>query len=226
MASVDDLAEAFLRRLDSLKTNLALTAGLPANVRTQQSREARAAAIVYTMAELESLLRQCIQLINDQMNQLSIRVCDLQPCLRALALHSEFDSLVFTRDADLHWSRRAYITNIAIQPDIAKFPVVLTSAPQPPLDGRTITPKHIGRIWTVYGLKGTPFIEVSWQQTLTKLSGLRNDLVHSTVPFGEVWQSAGVSDQQVERYLNEMQALAVTIHSELENYVAAAKYLA
>jgi hypothetical protein len=59
--------------------------------------------------------------------------------------------------------------------------------PMPPLDGKTLTPAHLQRIWQVYGLNGNPVPDLSAGQTLQKVAGLKNDIAHGNLPFARYY---------------------------------------
>lgn len=213
--------ERLFSRIDILKTHVLSAERLSDEDGAKWSflsKESRGSAIVYVMAELESLVSTVIRNVHGELSHCAIPLSQLRPCLRPLAAHSLFESLRATGKTIDAWRTRGVATNLETSADTASFPVVRNGA-QPPLDGRTLKPEHFRIIWEVYGLPGEPFPTISWATTLQKLSGLRNDLAHGNVPFGEVFQTAGVRALDVERYLTEMQLLALHFLSAWESFM-------
>ncbi|HEY5856136.1 MAG TPA: hypothetical protein VIW24_19395 [Aldersonia sp.] len=221
-----ELGDQLLRRIDRLKSLLLQTTSTTADeaVGLAMSQEIRAACIIYSIAELEGLTRNLLQLANAEVNNRRHRAAELRPCMRSLIGHSRFESLRETRDAEKVWAHRDAVTNYDNAKEVAILPVV-PNAPQPPLDGRTLTPSHFDRIWVVYGIRTPWYPTVSCRMTLSKLSGLRNDLAHANIPFGEVFSQPGVTPPDVERYINEISEIAICLVSGFADHIDNRSYL-
>lgn len=212
--------EEALIRVNKLKTFLIMSKELDAQDHGKWyflTKEARAVSIVGGMAELEALTKEFLKQVNQEINNTGYPVSLLKPCVRALAGHAYFDSLRDTSDATTVWGKRALVTTFELSTDPTVLPLP-TKGPQPPLDGKTLTPAHFQRIWDVYGIPGTPFPELRWGQTLQKLAGLRNDIAHGNLPFDEIFRSPGISNADVERYLEELELLIIFLVSEWDDY--------
>lgn len=219
-------ADAALVRLDRLQGFLLLAVKLDGEDHAKWhflTQEARAACIVGTLAELEALTRTFLSQINTQINQAKLAMGDLKPCLRGLAGHADFESLRDSSDAMNIWTRRSTVTTFEMSRNVALMPLS-TRGPQPPLDGKTLTPSHFNRLWSVYGIDGGPFPDVSSGQTLQKLSGLRNDIAHGNLPFSEVFKTAGTTSNAVEGYTREMGLFVIHLASAWSGYAATQSY--
>lgn len=222
-----DQADDALGRLDRLKIFLLAAEDLRKADNAKWhflTQEARAACIVGILSELEALTRTFLQTINAEISDASHLIGALKPCLRGLAGHAHFESLRDSSDATNIWSRRATVTTFELSAELAALPITVRG-PQPPLDGRTLTPAHFKRIWDVYGLDGDPLPDLASSQTLQKLSGLRNDIAHGNVPFGEIFKTAGTTTAAVERYVTEMTLFVIYLGTTWSAYADSKGYL-
>lgn len=190
------------------------------------TQDSRAAAILYSMAELESLTRFVLTEAHKTINLLEVPVRDVRPCLRGLAAHSWFESLRSLQETAKVWERRALTTTMDGSAEPMRLPVVGRPKAQPPLDGKTPKPEHFALVWAMYGLPDEPFTTGSWQTTLRKLSGVRNDLAHGNVPFSEVFRTPGLQEGDVEGYLADLAHFAIHFASSWVTYMTSASYLA
>jgi hypothetical protein len=212
--------ERCLVRLDHLKSLLIGIAGIAAHDRRwrQATQEVRASAIVGSVAEVEALSVESIRSMNRAVNSSGLAICALKPPLRALAAHADFESLRTLADAEKVWSRRQFTTNLDSCTDPARLPLPRLG-PQPPLDGGTPNPSHYARIWTLYGIRGSPFPGIRWPMTLRKLSGTRNDIAHGKLPFYEIFQAPGLTIADVEGYLEDMASFVTHLAISLSLYI-------
>jgi len=224
-----DLGEVTAKRLDQWRTVLlqlptSSTLGLGSGITTFLNRELRGAAIVAAMAEVENLVRTSLLAVSTEINTSSTQLKDLKQALRALAVHSSFMSLSNTRDTDKTWDQRHFVSTLDTNPEIASLPGATTVSAPPPLDGRTIRPSHILRIWAVLGLGGSPFPAPRCSTSLTKLALLRNDIAHRNIPISEVFQQPGTSATQIAQYLDDIQLLVLHVASEIASYCSLQSY--
>lgn len=227
VADLRSQLDRLLRRVDQLQVLLTQTIGTSnADSPSFVSREIRAAAVVGSVAELEALTRSAIQLTHSELNSCGLTLCDILPDMRQLAVHDTFESLRATVDHSKLWTKRRFTTTLETCREPLSLPVVLQSAPQPPLDGRTLTPKHYYRIWQIYGLPGTPFSAVSWEGSLQKLALLRNDVAHGNMEIAEIFAQAGRSAVDVRSYINDVGLFAISFTDCWENYLTRRGYLA
>lgn len=189
------------------------------------SREARGAAVVGAMAELEASTRIFIQLTHRELNQAAIPVKGIRSSLRALAAHAELESLRHTGDNSTLWTRKAYATTLDTCSELTKFPIMRKTS-QPPLDGKTLKPPHFHHLWQVYGLPGVPFPAVSWEGSLLKIALARNDIAHGNSHFREIFLQPGREAADIERYLNDLSLFAIHLVAEWEVYLTRRLYLA
>jgi len=220
-------ADRLLKRTDTLKTYLLAAASLAKQDPKRwhfATMEARASAIIHTVAELESLTRFLIQETHRELNGAHV-VKDLRACLRQLAAHTTFESLRALSDPSKLWIRRAEATTLELSSSPLALPIEMKTV-QPPLDGRTLRPDHFYRIWSIYGLPGAAFPVVSWEASMLKMAGVRNDLAHGTVPFHEVFQSAGMRISDVERYVSDIIEFALYLVTTWVDYLDSRQYLA
>lgn len=225
---VFDQADDALKRLDRLKSFLVAAEALRVQDHARWfflTQEARAACIIGVCAELEALTRVFLVAVNGEINRGVHVVGDLKPCLRGLAGHAHFESLRTSEDAATVWARRTAVTSYDTSTEVAAMPLP-ARGPQPPMDGKTLTPSHFQRLWDVYGLDGDPFPELAWATTLTKLSGLRNDIAHANLPFSEIFRTAGTTSPSVERALDQMNNFVIHLTVTWTSYVASQHYLA
>ncbi|MGH3808069.1 MAG: hypothetical protein ACRDRU_15880 [Pseudonocardiaceae bacterium] len=189
------------------------------------SRELRAAAAVGSIAELEALTRSTIQRTHIELNTCGLMLCDISPSMRQLAVHGTFESLRDAMDHGKLWEKRRFATTLETCNQSLLLPIVLQRAPQPPLDGRTLTPKHYHRLWQIYGLPGDPFPVVSWEGSLQKLALLRNDIAHGSLPVDEIFTQAGRSAPEVRSYINDIGLFSINFADRWENYLTNQGYL-
>ena len=218
-------AERALSRVDNLKTLLVGAAA--ASAETPQShaysREMRAACVVYSMAELEALTTTVLHIANAEINSGSHSIKECRPSLRALAGHSTFESLRDTIDSNKVWQHRQLVTNFEECDEVAILPV--SDKSQPPLDGKTLTPRHFDRIWSIYGLAGQWFPNVRCAMTLTKLRGLRNDLAHGNIPFADVFSQPGMTSIEIEAYIADICELFIHLPYAFSDHLTKRSYL-
>ena len=187
-------------------------------------RELRAAAVVATMGEVESLLRDMLVAIGLHINSEGIRTSDLIPPLRSLSSHSSFESLVNARDSERVWSRRLEVTQLESSSVIAVLPLEMTRGPQPPLDGRTIQSRHFSLVWSVLGIPN-PIPSASIVASLKKLTQIRNDVAHRNIEISQVFSEAGRTATDLQKYLDDVVLLLLHVGVEWADYIRTRAYL-
>ncbi|MEU8804911.1 MAE_28990/MAE_18760 family HEPN-like nuclease [Spirillospora sp. NPDC048819] len=220
--------ERLLRRCDDLKKFLALVRLSPDSKQStrweSEARDARALAVVCTMAELEAFTKFLIQETHRELNDSGLTVSSLRASLRQLAAHTTFESLRDLSDHSKLWERRKYATTLELCRDPIDLPLERKHA-QPPLDGRTLRPEHFNRIWEIYGLSGEAFPVAAWSASLQKLALFRNDVAHGNISYMEVFQQAGRSVSDVERYVNDINEFVIYLATSWVDYLEAQDYL-
>ncbi|MEU8814933.1 MAE_28990/MAE_18760 family HEPN-like nuclease [Actinoplanes sp. NPDC048796] len=187
-------------------------------------QEARAAAIVGIVAELESLTRTALTELHQHINDAGVPISTIAACLRQLAAHDEFESLRTLQDATKVWEKRAFATSMDRQQRGANLPLP-RRGPLPPMDGRTPTPGLYSRIWAVYGLHREVFPVASWSASIQKLSGLRNDVAHGNLPIYQIFQQPAVDVPDIERYIDDVEAFASHFVATITDYIDTKLYL-
>lgn len=220
-------AERALSRIDILKTLLvgaSTSTFTDAPQRQAYFREIRAACVIYSMAELEALTTTVLQIANAEINSGAYSVKECRPSLRALAGHSTFESLRDTVDSNKVWQHRQLVTSLEKCDEVTALP--LSNRNQPPLDGKTLTPRHFDRVWTLYGLDGQWFPNVRCAMTLSKLRGLRNDLAHGNIPFHDIFSQPGMTANEIESYLDDISELFIHLSHSFSEHLTNKSYLA
>lgn len=220
-------ADGAAKRIEEWRSNLLkLAAGSIPEIDEVSflGRELRAAATIATMAELEGLLRDMLISVGAHVNKAGISYRDLKPSLRSLAAHSEFESLVATRDSGKVWGHRQVLTHLDDSDDLAILPSRTIKTPQPPLDGRTIQPRHISLIWSVLGIHD-PIPSASTVASLKKLTQLRNDVAHRNVEIHVAFSEPGRTARNIAKYLDDVLLLTLHIGVEWGTYITNQSYL-
>lgn len=220
--------DRLLNRVDQLQLLLAqnFSASKTADLPDFVSRELRAAAVVGSISELEALTRSAIQLTHNELNSCGLILCDISPSIRQLAVHNTFESLRGMADHSKLWEKRRFATTLETCNQPVSLPIILRGSPQPPLDGRTLTPSHYYRLWQIYGLPDTPFPVVSWEGSLQKLALLRNDIAHGNLPVDEMFTQPGRSAHDIRVYINDIGLFSINFADCWESYLINQGYLA
>lgn len=211
---VDQLVDQCTSRLDQWRTNLAkLDRGSLKDISETSflGKELRSAAIIAAMAELEHFLRELLVNLCDEITAASLPVNQLIPTLRPLAVYSAFESLSSSKDAEKIWPQRLAVTALENSADVAKLPTRQIRGPQPPLDGKTITPAHIARVQAIFSLPLFSLPSAPESASLLKLSGLRNDLAHRNIPVADLFSSKGVRCEDIDVHLDNIGTLIVRL---------------
>lgn len=187
-------------------------------------RELRAAATVAAMAELEALLRDMLVAIATHVNHIGVTYRELQPSLRPLAANSTFTSLADTQDRGKIWAHRLTLTSLEDSNEVAILPQKSIKSPQPPLDGRTIQPRHISLVWSVLNISN-PIPSAAAAAALMKLTQIRNDVAHRNLGISDVFSEPGRTATHIAQYLDEILLLVIHIGFEWASYVDRQGYL-
>jgi hypothetical protein len=227
VAEIHDHAERLLRRIDELKLLLLYVRELDPSAGAEwssSSRDARALAVVCSVAELEALTKFIIQRTHQALNDSALAESDIVPCMRQITSHGMFESLRSLQDSSKVWERRSYVTTLETCGNALELPI-FSRGPQPPLDGRTLRPEHFNRMWSIYGLPGIAFPAASWASSLQKLALVRNDIAHGNLPFGEIFQQAGLTVAEVESYIDDLGSFSIHLVSAWTDYLDRGLYL-
>lgn len=171
------------------------------------------------MAEVEHVVREYVERLVDTVNGASVMIKDLQPGLRALAVHGEFQSIMSSPAADADWSKRRLVTNLEVASTIADLPRRPRRGPQPPLDGRTIAPPLLLRLWEMLDLPGSPFPKADCSTSLLRLSSLRNDIAHRNDDPADVLSQPGASAREVAGHIDNVELLLFHLAMTWDHYI-------
>ncbi|MFE6526835.1 HEPN domain-containing protein [Streptomyces sp. NPDC057794] len=229
IVDIQSQGERLLRRCDDLKKFLALVRNSPQGSQpdarwASEARDARALSVVCSMAELEAFTKFLIQETHRELNSSGLPVRSFRSSLRQLAAHATFESLRSLSDHSKLWEKRKFATTLEACGDPIALPIELRHA-QPPLDGRTLRPEHFNRIWEIYGLPGAAFPSAAWGASLQKMALFRNDVAHGNIPYVEIFQQAGRSVTDVERYVNDISEFAIHLVTAWVDYLTTQGYL-
>jgi hypothetical protein len=189
-------------------------------------KELRAAAVVATMAELERVVREILVGLTNEVAGAKVEVRNLVPGLRVLAAHSKFQSLMSTSDSDSHWTGRLAVSRLDLETEIARLPPRASNGPQPPLDGRTIRPSHLRRVWSLLEIRGDALPSASADASIAKLASIRNDVAHANAPIDELFHrdDTSRSAKSVARYIEDATLVLLHIGSEVSDYASGRHY--
>lgn len=189
--------------------------------------EIRAAAIIASMAETESVLRSSLKGAFEVINSSGATVNELIPSLRVLVMHESFESAVSTSKKKWvsRWDERIRLCSLADCRDVALIPVAKSDYPQLPLDGSTVALRHLTVIDRVLGLRWDPHSDVLLVTALKKLSPARNDLAHRNDEPSKILSQAGFGAKEVSKYIGDLLQGLVKYERRLEDYCAAGDYL-
>jgi hypothetical protein len=222
--------ERYLARLDDLRRFLDVSEAISKQESikwAQSTAEARSAAIVCAMAELESLLSGTLSAVNAAINDSGVAVGKVAPSLRPLAAHKALLSLAALGDPDKIWPQRQFVTTLEVCVDPVDLPVVTPASrePLPPLDGRTLKPAHIQRVAAVYGVELNRLIRTADTLSLKKLSECRNDIAHGNVPFSALFSRKGFLVDEIREDLLAFDEIGYRLVDTFDQYVSRQEYL-
>lgn len=224
---VQDHGNRLLRRVDDLKRLMVAAESLMKDDAARWqffTREARGAAVVGVMAELEALTRFVIQETHRAINASTLSHKELRTCMRQLAAHSAFESLRAVQDHSKLWGARSFTTTLEYCAELIVLPIT-SNGPQPPLDGKTLKPEHFNRLWTIYGLPGIAFPSSSWASSLQKMALIRNDVAHGNLSFEDVFSQAGRTNSEIESYIDSIASFSIHFVDQWCEYLDKELYL-
>jgi hypothetical protein len=214
--------EQFCNRIDELRRFLRIAPALEGAPVLWKSavREARALAIVCSVAEFESLMASCVVAINARINVSQLSIADLNRPLRSLAAHSDFVSIGTLARSDRLWPKRQRLTSLEICTDVVDLRTRREGhEPLPPFDGSTLRIEDIQRVFEVYGVSPVNFNLSPGASALRKLADTRNDIAHANIPFAQVFSRKGFTVGEVEKDLDALEGIAFSIVEALHCYL-------
>ncbi|MGP5146831.1 hypothetical protein [Corynebacterium variabile] len=186
--------------------------------------EIKGAAAVATMAELESLIKNVIINIGENINSDNIEIRNLIPSLRPLAVESMFTSITESPKKPGVWNKKIALTSLESSTEAARLPGPMRKGPQPPLSGRTIENSQLDTLWKVFSFDYDPLPQ-SQTGHLIKLTGLRNDIAHANSPIWEIFMAPGRMASDLARYLDGVAYLLTCLSVTWADYIANKRYM-
>lgn len=226
-----DPLDRFLQRTDELRRFIDISVAFDKSAEMSwvgALREARASAIVCSIAELEVLVSDSLVKVNESINGTGVLVRNLKPSLRALATIKEFTSLANLKDAEKVWQTRLILASLHESNETANLPATPRSQskqPQAPLDGKTLKPIHFKRIASVYSILPSDFVQASHTLALTKFSGARNDIAHANSPFPAIFSQRNFLVSNIREDLGALDEIAFNFVERFSRYVERCEFL-
>ena len=213
-AGLDTTLERAGRQLDEIRTSLkrAIEGRLDQPIRDQIV----ANTYVLLEATLESTLKRTLSAMIDEINDASIRVCDLRWSLFSLFANPQFES-ISSRARSGSLLERVYLLEALDSTDIC-----ILSNSFLPLDGRTIRKRHLDLVWRIFGFSGASLAEPRHQFTLETAADARNDIAHGEATPSEV--AGRQPAETVLRYVDEVEVIILHVDKAAEDYLSSAGY--
>lgn len=170
---LDSALLVFGERIDEVRQQLYYCDGNFLRKDTRFLRQGvRASAYVYLAAAFEAQVYATASALAAEISATSLSLADMRLSLFAISGARSFAALGDVRGLK-NWQRRCQVLDQINSSD----PVQLDGADLP-LDGRTIRPEHLGALWEVFGLPGTPVPSPLHALALRDLADSRNNVAH------------------------------------------------
>jgi hypothetical protein len=177
----------------------------------------RASVYVSLAAAVEVFVREFIEDVVSELNTRGLIRDALKPSLSALLNSSEFDSLRVVKGLKM-WHKRVSVLEDIFTATPAQFSTAIR-----PLDGRTIRPRHLEAIWSVFSFPGAPLTNPAHGLALTELATTRNDIAHGHVDPVGFGRTKTRTD--VIRAIDRIDDIAVEMEIAADLYFSNALYL-
>lgn len=184
------------------------------------SRDVRAAAMVFAMAEFEGLLKDATEHLHAHVEGAGISVGDLKPGLRALHLLSDVARAQGTEGGQNTWPARLRLVdsiNLNASPDLPRRD---SRGFLHPIGNSTPSPSTVTRLWTVYEFSGQPLPDLNWRQALSDGSEIRNDVAHRRGHLKSVMSGADRTSDAIARQVRALQELGLHVIEAMSTYCA------
>ena len=132
---------------------------------TTVSRDVRAAAAVFAMAEFEALVKESLEDLHGHIESSGHLLGDLRDGLRMLHLDRRITASAGS-SLDSAWSARTEIASAHTSTSVPQLPRRDSHGFLQPVGSQTMRPGTMIRAWRVYELPGAPFPSLSWQRSL------------------------------------------------------------
>jgi hypothetical protein len=192
-----------------------LSPSQPASVQVLATQ--RAVTYVALAAAMEVFVREFIDDIIVGLNALTLACDAVKPSLLVLASASHFDALRALGGLKM-WNRR-----VVVLKGVTTTTTFQLSGNVHPLDGRTIRPRHLDTIWTVFGFPGTSLATAAHGLALTELAESRNNIAHGHIDPVTFGRGKALSD--VVSAIDRVDDIALHMALTADDYFTNSAYL-
>jgi hypothetical protein len=168
-------------------------------------------------AALENFVKSFLDELAHHINAAQIPIDRLKLGVVSVIQAPLFDSLAVA-SRQLVWDKRAEILFDSVGGSVKELTVGLH-----PLDGRTIRAEHLGSIWQIYDLPGTPLPGPVHRLALEDLRKGRNSVAHGNQ--GPISFGGSHPYPDVVRRVEQVEDIAIHIASAGTRYVASEGFL-
>lgn len=177
----------------------------------------RATTYVWLSAIMERFVKEWMKAICHDFSSLGVPWKDVRPSIFSVACGSELQAISDGVKKEL-WAKRIAIFNRTL----GNEPVRLNHA-FVPLDGKTIRPRHMEDIWSVFGLPMPIFPSPVHSAVLTTVADYRNDLAHGDESPSTIGAKLTYAD--VLRYVQRFEDMIEHCCLSTEKYFRQGMYL-
>ena len=189
------------------------------------SRDVRAAAMVFAMAEFEGLLKDATEHLHALVEAAGVPVGDLKPGLRVLHLMGDVTRAQGAEEGQKTWPARMRLAdsnNLKVPPDLPRRD---SRGFLHPIGNATPNPSTVARLWTVYEFSGQPLPNLSWRQALSDGSEIRNDVAHRRGQLKSVMSGSDRTSDVIARQVRALQDLGLHVIDAMSAYCASAAFV-
>lgn len=189
------------------------------------SRDVRASAAVFSIAEFEGLLKDCIEVAHEAIEASGYPVGSLRDGIRMLHLDSRFPAASGPA-SDATWAARHDVAdshNLAAAPTL---PRRNHAGDMQPIGNQTPRPGTVLRVWRVYDLPGQPFPQLPWHGALGELADIRTDVAHRRMPLGSAMAGKARTADSIAKAVAQLRELGSHVTKTFEQYIAGIGYVA
>lgn len=188
------------------------------------SRDVRAAATVFAMAELEALLKDAIEETHSNIEASAVDVGALRAGVRMLHMGTRFSAASGPEGYDTTWLARLEVGRSHQCEELVALPRRDPQGSLAPIGNRTPRARTISLIWTIYELTGDPFPQLSWRSSLGELASLRNDVAHRRSTLRLVMAGPDRTADSIAGHVRNVRYLGAHVVKALDDYCATQQY--
>lgn len=187
------------------------------------SRDVRAGAAVFAIAEFEALLKDSIEELHAHIEQSGRTLAALCDGVRMLHFDGRFSAAAGSR-LDAAWTARREVGSSHQASVPPALPRRDSRGFLQPVGSMTPNPTAVMRIWLVYGLPGTPFPEFSWRRALGELADIRNDVAHRRAHLTLAMSGQNRTADAIAEYILHLRDLGKHVSHSLDLYAGQEGY--